>query len=145
MQPQERPEEIPVVAVMMIDERKDDDVDDEVAQNIENPSGLRMIVKASRLGSEDPYTGPSCERAGVCPGRVYSYKWLASMDAHKMSNVNLVGFRVVPYKPTSCAIPNPRLIRSTDRKDIIGRYHIVPITITVVAVSILVLTSVLYW
>ncbi len=54
-----------------------------------------FIRKASRSGSS-PYSGPSCQQAGVIPGRVYTSRAEASRDAARLSRYNRVGFEVVP-------------------------------------------------
>jgi hypothetical protein len=53
-----------------------------------------VIIKSSRLPSHDGYSGPSCERAGVEPGRVYDTLEEANVDVEKLRAVNSVGFVV---------------------------------------------------
>lgn len=64
-----------------------------------------IIMKKSR--SFDPassiwaYRGPACECAGVEPGKVYSDRESAQIDAKKLTDCNPVGFDVVTCKPLS--------------------------------------------
>jgi hypothetical protein len=51
------------------------------------------IHKISRLPTS-PYSGPTCERAGVKPGKIYTDYNEALIDAKKLSAVNPVGFSV---------------------------------------------------
>lgn len=53
------------------------------------------IVKSSRKGSLYPYSGPTCDKADVAPGAVYSDFKEAQADADKLSAHNDVGFVVV--------------------------------------------------
>jgi len=53
------------------------------------------IHKKSRAPGT-PYQGPTCDRAGVKPGRVYETEAEAQIDADKLSEVNPVGFEVSP-------------------------------------------------
>jgi hypothetical protein len=54
------------------------------------------IHKKSRMPGF-PYRGPTCDHAGVDPGKIYSDKIEAEMDARKLSRHNGVGFEVSPY------------------------------------------------
>jgi hypothetical protein len=57
-----------------------------------------VIVKASREYHGGPgYAGPACKQAGIEPGRIYDTRSDAYRDGKKLSAVNPVGFRVVPY------------------------------------------------
>lgn len=59
---------------------------------------LYYIVKSSRLTSPVPYAGPSCEWAGVEPGKWYRSAEDAQVDADKLNKANPVGFTVVEDK-----------------------------------------------
>ena len=54
---------------------------------------IRKKDRDSRL----PYSGPSCERAGVDPGKWYDDEDHAKRDAEALSSVNAVGFEVVRW------------------------------------------------
>jgi len=54
-----------------------------------------IIVKSSRLGSTFPYSGPTCSRAGVEPGKVYTFVSEAQRDAARLAAHNPVGFKVI--------------------------------------------------
>lgn len=54
-----------------------------------------FIHKASRLANS-PYTGSTCYKAGIDPGKEYSNKEEAQIDADKLSKANPVGFVVSP-------------------------------------------------
>jgi|694.fasta_scaffold13431_22 hypothetical protein len=65
--------------------------------------GLRFIIlKSSRYVDEtdlsvtDAYTGPTCRRAKVEPGQVYTSFETAQADADKLSKFNSAGFEVHP-------------------------------------------------
>lgn len=58
------------------------------------PSGY-VIAKDSRNGLK-PYSGPSCAKAGVTPGKVYDSVEAAQVDVDKLVAVNPVGFSVWP-------------------------------------------------
>jgi hypothetical protein len=51
-----------------------------------------FISKRSR--NSGPYTGPSCKKAGVEPGKIYTNLEEAQRDAVKLNYVNPVGFWV---------------------------------------------------
>jgi len=53
------------------------------------------IIKSSRAYEESAYSGPTCERAGVTPGKSYSSREEAQNDAEKLRACNPVGFTVV--------------------------------------------------
>ena len=57
-----------------------------------------VIVKASReyLGGCG-YTGPSCGKADVTPGHIYTSKEDADNCCKRLNRVNRVGFDVVEY------------------------------------------------
>jgi hypothetical protein len=61
-----------------------------------------IIMKSSRSYENarviDAYGGPSCECAGVQPGRVYANRESAQNDAKKLNDCNPVGFDVVTVK-----------------------------------------------
>lgn len=52
-----------------------------------------VITKSSRIPT-GPYSGPSCEAAGVPENKIYDSKEEAIADAKKLSAVNPVGFKV---------------------------------------------------
>jgi hypothetical protein len=54
---------------------------------------MYCIRKASRDSSQ-PYTGPTCEQAGIEPGQWYETREEAEADAAKMTEHNAVGFKV---------------------------------------------------
>jgi len=58
-------------------------------------SALRywFIVKNTRYTTH-PYMGPTCEAAGVEPGKIYASREEAERDAVKLSEANPVGFYV---------------------------------------------------
>ena len=62
---------------------------------------MYVIMKKSRLylGGVG-YAGPTCQKANVQPGRVYTDEEFstACIDAAKLSDQNPVGFEVVEYK-----------------------------------------------
>jgi hypothetical protein len=57
-----------------------------------------IIKKSSRLSDNitenDGYCGPTCDKAGVEPGKIYYDKAEAESDAIKLTNKNPVGFVV---------------------------------------------------
>jgi hypothetical protein len=57
-----------------------------------------VIMKSSRANAEapSPYRGPSCSKAGVPEGLVYTSCAQAAEDAHKLTNCNPVGFVIRP-------------------------------------------------
>ncbi len=55
-----------------------------------------IINKSSRLISDIPYAGPSCDSAGVEPNKIYENWQDAVTDAQKLTAVNPVGFVVIP-------------------------------------------------
>ncbi len=57
-----------------------------------------IINKSSRAISNWPYSGPSCTDAGTEPGKIYENWYQAVQDALKLTEVNPVGFVVVPYQ-----------------------------------------------
>ena len=66
-----------------------------------NQKGLRfIIVKSTRyvdeaqLTAANAYRGPTCRKAGVEPGVVYSTFEAATADAQKLTQANSVGFDV---------------------------------------------------
>lgn len=60
-----------------------------------------IITKDTRLPAgtvvqaTSAYSGPTCERAGVEPGRIYSSRAEAKPDAQLLSEFNGVGFYVL--------------------------------------------------
>lgn len=60
-----------------------------------------IIVKGSRYLDEtaatvlDAYAGPTCRRAGVPPGKVYTSFEAAQADAAKLTKKNAAGFDVL--------------------------------------------------
>jgi hypothetical protein len=54
---------------------------------------MYYIRKASRDSSQ-PYTGPTCEQAGIEPGQWYETREKAEADAAKLAEHNGVGFKV---------------------------------------------------
>ncbi len=54
-----------------------------------------FIHKSSRM-AKSPYAGPTCERAGITPGKEYDSEEEAQIDAAKLSEMNPVGFVVSP-------------------------------------------------
>ncbi len=52
------------------------------------------ITKKSRM-CQHPYSGPTCDTAGVPRGKVYDSFAEASSDAEKLSACNPVGFAVM--------------------------------------------------
>jgi len=55
-------------------------------------SGVWVINKGSRYPSHNGYSGPTCRKAGVIPGRQYLSEATAQQDADKLSLHNPVGF-----------------------------------------------------
>lgn len=55
-----------------------------------------IIHKKSRLAWH-PYTGPTCDKANVPRGKIYTSKIEAIKDAEKMNAFNPVGFTVSEY------------------------------------------------
>jgi hypothetical protein len=55
-----------------------------------------VINKSSRLMTTEPYSGPACDSAGVPQGKIYENWNDAVKDAQKLTEVNPVGFVVVP-------------------------------------------------
>lgn len=55
-----------------------------------------IITKKSR-DSNTPYSGISCQVAGIVPAQIYEDKADAERDAALLTEVNSVGFRVMPY------------------------------------------------
>lgn len=53
------------------------------------------IMKANRMYSGSGYSGPTCEDAGVPPGKTYETKADAVRDANRMAELNPVGFYVI--------------------------------------------------
>lgn len=70
---------------------------------------LYKIVKASRLPTNLPYTGPTCERCGVPVGKLYDSLSEAEEDAKKLSLYNPVGFVVIDVETN-----NPAVYKSSD-------------------------------
>jgi hypothetical protein len=56
------------------------------------------IRKKSRGTSNIPYAGPSCEKAGIYPGKIYDKKFQADRDAKKLTAINRVGFESFELK-----------------------------------------------
>lgn len=56
---------------------------------------MKYIIRKTTRGGMTPYAGPTCARADVTPGVVYSDVQQANEDATKLSKVNPVGFEVV--------------------------------------------------
>lgn len=54
---------------------------------------MYFIYKSTRL-PDCPYSGPSCDKAGVPKGKLYDYCDSAEADAKKLSDYNPVGFKV---------------------------------------------------
>lgn len=70
-------------------------------------TGLSFIIlKSTRyvdettLSAADAYRGPTCARAKVEPGLVYSSFENAQADADRLSKFNSAGFEVHPLSPT---------------------------------------------
>ncbi len=55
-----------------------------------------IIHKSTRL-PDHPYEGPTCDRAGVPKGKVYTDKGEAERDAALLAGHNAVGFEVAPW------------------------------------------------
>ena len=60
-----------------------------------------IINKASRHNPSVGYSGPTCQRAGVYPGKVYQNKAEAEGDAALLQEMNPVGFIVIEYNDDS--------------------------------------------
>lgn len=59
------------------------------------------IYKASRLYNDLGYSGPSCEAAGVEPGKTYDSYAEANADREKLNEVNPVGFLIAVTRPVT--------------------------------------------
>lgn len=57
------------------------------------------IYKASRLYVGLGYSGPSCQAAGVEPGKTYDSYVEANADREKLNRVNPVGFLIAATHP----------------------------------------------
>lgn len=76
-----------------------------------NQSGVAFIIRKSTRCEVWPYSGPSCDRAGIVAGKIYESEELAQTDARKLAKVNGVGWHVVPVVLTEQAIEEkPELI-----------------------------------
>jgi hypothetical protein len=64
---------------------------------------LYFIRKKSRV-SIDPYLGPTCELAGVEPGRWYESRAEAEQDVAKLTQHNPVGFDVLERDLSSAPV-----------------------------------------
>jgi hypothetical protein len=56
---------------------------------------MRYFIRKTTRTENFPYSGPSCEKAGVPEGKWYTDKSEAERDAKKLSKVNIVGFEVI--------------------------------------------------
>jgi len=58
---------------------------------------MMYIIGKRTRDFTSPYTGPTCEAAGILPGMVYTDKAEAEKDAELLSQHNPVGFEVKEY------------------------------------------------